>query len=66
MITGHNSDVITLSAVPPGLAVGNAITLYSGCDRTLATCHSKFGNSENFGGFPLIPTKNPFGGSPIY
>ncbi|EKF9276369.1 phage BR0599 family protein [Vibrio cholerae] len=66
MITAHSSDTITLSAVPPGLAVGDAITLYPGCDRTLNTCHSKFGNSENFGGFPFIPTKNPFGGSPIY
>lgn len=66
MIVGHNADAITLSAVPPGLAIGDAIYLYPGCDRTLNTCHAKFGNSANFGGFPFIPTKNPFGGSPIY
>lgn len=66
MIVAHNLDVITLSAVPPGLAVGDTIYLYPGCDRTLATCAAKFGNSANFGGFPFIPTKNPFGGSPIY
>ena len=47
-------------------AVGDTIYLYPGCDRTLATCTAKFGNSANFGGFPFIPTKNPFGGSPIY
>lgn len=66
MIVGHNTDIITLSAVPPGLAISDAIYLYPGCDRTLNTCHAKFGNSANFGGFPFIPTKNPFGGSPIY
>ena len=66
MIVGHNANAITVSAVPPGLAIGDAIYLYPGCDRTLNTCHAKFGNSANFGGFPFIPTKNPFGGSPIY
>jgi uncharacterized phage protein (TIGR02218 family) len=66
MIIVHTGDAITLSAVPPGLAVGDTISLYPGCDRTLATCDTKFGNSANFGGFPFIPTKNPFAGSPIY
>ncbi|MCH9691040.1 MAG: phage BR0599 family protein [Gammaproteobacteria bacterium] len=66
MITSHSDDAITLSATPPGLIVGDAITLYPGCDRTLNSCHKKFANSENFGGFPFIPTQNPFSGSPIY
>jgi len=66
MIVSHSADAITLSAVPPGLAIGDAIYLYPGCDHTLNTCGSKFSNSANFGGFPFIPTKNPFGGSPIY
>ena len=66
MIIAHSSDSITLSAVPPGLSIGAAVVLYPGCDHTLNTCESKFNNSANFGGFPFIPTKNPFGGSPIY
>jgi uncharacterized phage protein (TIGR02218 family) len=66
MIVAHTGDNVTLSAVPPGLVVGATVMLYPGCDRTLATCETKFGNSANFGGFPFIPTKNPFGGSPIY
>jgi hypothetical protein len=37
----------------------------AGCDRTFATCQSKFGNSLNFGGFPWIPVKNPFAGDSI-
>ena len=66
MITAHTSDSITLSTVPPGLNVGALVVLYPGCDHTLNTCAGKFSNSVNFGGFPFIPTKNPFGGSPIY
>jgi len=39
--------------------------LYPGCDRTRQTCNSKFNNLPNFGGFPFIPLKNPFGGGAI-
>lgn len=65
MITNHSGDTITLSAVLPGLAVGVAFEAFAGCDRTFATCQSKFGNSLNFGGFPWIPIKNPFAGDSI-
>jgi len=41
------------------------VKIYPGCDRVRATCESKFDNLDNFGGFPWIPTKNPFGGSSI-
>ena len=65
MITNHSGDTITLSAVLPGLAVGVAFEAFAGCDRTFATCQSKFGNSLNFGGFPWIPAKNHFAGDSI-
>ncbi|MBU6956025.1 phage BR0599 family protein [Hahella sp. HN01] len=66
MIVGQSGDAITLSTTPPGLRVGAAVMLYPGCDHTLTTCDAKFSNSLNYGGFPFIPSKNPFGGSPIY
>jgi uncharacterized phage protein (TIGR02218 family) len=66
MIVSHAGESLTLASAPPGLAVGATVMLYPGCDHTLATCEAKFANSANFGGFPFIPTKNPFGGSPIY
>ena len=56
---------ITLHNIPEGLAVGVAFEAFAGCDRTFATCQSKFGNSLNFGGFPWIPAKNPFAGDSI-
>lgn len=66
MITAHSGRSLTLTRVGGGLAPGFSIDLYPGCDRTLATCHSKFTNSSNYGGFPWIPTKNPFGGVAVY
>ena len=59
------SVIEQLLAVLPGLAVGVAFEAFAGCDRTFATCQSKFGNSLNFGGFPWIPAKNPFAGDSI-
>ena len=37
-----------------------SITLYPGCDHTMATCKATFNNLDNFGGFAWIPSKNPF------
>jgi hypothetical protein len=48
-----------------GTGGGRAFEAFAGCDRTFATCQSKFGNSLNFGGFPWIPAKNPFAGDSI-
>ncbi|MFN4063440.1 MAG: phage BR0599 family protein [Parazoarcus communis] len=65
---------ILITAVPAagyGLSYGKwyggevVVKIYPGCDRVRATCESKFDNLDNFGGFPWIPTKNPFGGSSI-
>lgn len=44
---------------------GYNVILYPGCDRTVATCKSKFDNLLNQGGFKWIPFKNPMGGSSI-
>jgi len=34
---------------------------YPGCNHTLGQCHDRFDNAANFGGFPVIPNRNPFG-----
>lgn len=36
------------------------VTVYAGCDHSIATCLSKFNNEINFGGCPFVPTKNIF------
>jgi uncharacterized phage protein (TIGR02218 family) len=67
-INANTGAVITISHQLLGLPSGATVRLYPGCDHVLATCNSKFSNAVNFGGFPWIPQKNPFGGidGPIY
>ena len=38
---------------------------FPGCDRTTQTCNDKFNNLLNHGGFPFMPSKNPFSGGSI-
>lgn len=57
---------LVLFSFPVGLKAGAEIRAYAGCERTVAACKSKFNNVENYGGMPFMPTKNPFGGEPMY
>ncbi len=43
---------LPLEATPD---VGDAVTLTVGCDKSLATCRTKFSNQLNFQGFPHMP-----------
>jgi len=58
------NDFLTLGA-PAGLTVGLALTLYPGCARTTTVC-KLFGNLANYGGFPHMPGKSPFDGTPVF
>lgn len=42
-----------------------AVEIAPGCDLRATTCRDKFSNLDNFGGFPDIPGRNPFGGGSI-
>ena len=59
-IETHTVGVIKLLSPLPGLAAGDYVTAYAGCDKSLKTCREKFGNQPNFGGFKWLPTVNPF------
>lgn len=48
-----------------GLTVGLAVTLYPGCSRNTTACKA-FDNLPNYGGFPHLPGKSPFDGSPVF
>jgi uncharacterized phage protein (TIGR02218 family) len=79
-IIGHVGATITLSRSMPELATALVnpahdpvtggplpvtVDIAPGCDLRAETCTAKFGNLLNFGGFPAIPGRNPFGGSSI-
>lgn len=65
-IFAHTGDTVQLTTQPLGLVAGMDIEVFPGCDHTLDTCGTKFSNSDNYGGFPDIPQKNPFGSDPVY
>jgi uncharacterized phage protein (TIGR02218 family) len=64
-ITSHIGGVIKISRSFNEYVAGQDVALFPGCDKSMATCQSKFDNLDNYGGFPFIPTRNPFNGSSI-
>lgn len=42
------------------IATGHQFSVTAGCNKTFATCKSKFNNAINFGGFPSIQTEVQF------
>jgi len=64
-LVAHTGDVVTLNRPLASLAGGQVVAIYPGCDHLRTTCLNKFGNLDNFGGFPFIPQRNPFDGSSI-
>ncbi|MDD2318271.1 MAG: phage BR0599 family protein, partial [Desulfobacterales bacterium] len=59
-ILSHVANTLTISRPLASLTAGTAVALYPGCDRTLATCVSKFNNVVNALSFPWFPKNNPF------
>jgi hypothetical protein len=45
---------------PVAIEAGTEVLLTAGCDHSTATCAARFDNLANYGGFPFIPSKNPF------
>ena len=37
------------------IAVGDTYTIVAGCDKTAATCKTRYGNLMNFRGEPFVP-----------
>lgn len=61
LILTQSGDDLTLLLPFGATVLGSDIDLFAGCDRSLATCDSKFAAVPNYGGFPFVPRKNPFG-----
>jgi uncharacterized phage protein (TIGR02218 family) len=64
MIVDHvGATVKTLFNIDvSGVTIGptQVCYFYAGCDKSIDTCTTKFSNSVNFGGCPLVPYKNIF------
>lgn len=65
-ILSHVGSLLVYDLPFASLTSGQTLSIFPGCDRTLNTCNSKFSNSDNFGGQPFYPEKNPFTGDMIF
>ena len=65
-ILDADATSITLSVQPSALEVGATVTLVHGCPHTIDVCRARFNNTDNYGGQPYVPPKNPFGNNPIW
>ena len=59
-LTAHTGDTVTLTSPIVSLAGEQTVSLYPGCNHLKETCLNKFSNLNNFGGFPWIPSTNPY------
>lgn len=65
-IEAHVGNQVYLLGASDGLKVDDWVTVYPGCDLTTPTCEGKFNNLSNYGGYPMMPTKSPFDGDPVF
>lgn len=59
-IVSHVGNAVVTMTAPNTIHSGDTIGAYAGCDRSEATCSSKFSNLPRHIGFPRMPTRNPF------
>jgi len=60
LIVAQSGTIVTLLMTFRANISGGTIDAFFGCDHTPETCSQKFSNIINYGGFPFVPTVNPF------
>ena len=63
LIFSNVANVLQINFPFSSIANGDVVELYAGCNHAYqGDCKTKFANTLNFGGFPYIPSDNPFEG----
>lgn len=65
-IKNHVGTQIEITFAMPNFPLGTSVNVSAGCDHTFPTCISKFGAQANYGGFPFMTQKNPWGNVSIF
>lgn len=61
MVISNISKDVTVSYSFSNLNVGDVVTIRKGCNHSFESdCKLKFSNGPRFGGFPIVPARNPF------
>jgi uncharacterized phage protein (TIGR02218 family) len=58
LILTHTGNVLSL--MHPFRSQPVLVNVFAGCAHIASVCSSKFSNVVNFGGFPYVPSENPF------
>lgn len=66
MIEQQVGNVLSVTFAPSTLLAGAVVSIFPGCNRTLAECTTKFGNYLNYGGWPWMPAVLPFNGNNVF
>ncbi len=64
--TGGAPGTMEITYELPNFGGSETVTVTAGCDHTFSTCGSKFANQPNFGGFPYMTQKNPWGSNSVF
>ncbi|QNN99761.1 hypothetical protein P67b_00002 [Ruegeria phage Tedan] len=63
IVSSSGTTVQLASTLSPAVAVGDSVSLRRGCGHAFQQdCVTRFNNGINFGGYPLVPARNPFSG----
>jgi uncharacterized phage protein (TIGR02218 family) len=65
-IKNHSGSQIEITFAMPNFPNGTAVQIAPGCDHSFATCQSKFANGLNYGGYPYMMNKNPWGNASVF
>lgn len=57
---GGDPDTVRIIHPFRSLAALDTVTVFAGCPHDIDFCNRKFQNADRFGGFPQVPTNNPF------
>jgi hypothetical protein len=67
LVVDHTGTTVTMKTPILGLVVGTHGRAIAGCnhvwklaDGSWGDCKARFNNLDNFGGWPFVPTKNPY------
>ena len=57
-VLAHSGNALTL--ITPFTTTPTNVNVFAGCGHDVTTCHDKFDNVVNYGGFSWVPKRNPF------
>lgn len=61
LIISNGGDNLVIDSAFSVDMTGQSVDLIAGCNHSLnGDCTTKFANTDNYGGYPSIPTQNPF------